>query len=588
MASPPPRLNPDGDRFFEYQNSIAGCGRHALNNLLQARYFIENDDHYRGITDATILQLATPIPLHSLCEYLRTKHEGYLEECQDTENYDIEILVAALEAIGRSAEQVWTMSSKTSKNLKPVAEVAGYIVNTRGNHYVALRKVAGTGGPRFELINSLRRRDETPTSRTSFGDLQEYIIANSSAIHDIIEVGEPTARINPNVKIDAKKATITATEVDSRRYARQIETAKRNFIDFFETKYGPSLQNDVGGGVLLVDYIISNVVANTDSVETLGTLRAILDTVEPADLAARLSGDHLPVVLSLVSPKEFIFFLKYEAELTTQVNGTPLFRVILGKFFKQEGLTTQDGDALYALFNVEAAEKAALVTLLNAKAVTLEACRDAADFIATVRSLQQGGPIKVARPTTPSKITASSTTKSNLSPGSKSVLVNVVGNTFILDIGDTGNTRRKQYSDNKGGNLDEEELRLLKFLGVSDPADKTIRPLLHGFFGTLISCNTDAKVTMNKECDMPMHFLWQLREMREEAAKNTMRGKKLITGFQLATLRAMVDQAQRMLAFARVRGLLDCDGKKKGEEEGEGEEEEEGKKDPCIEELFTV
>jgi len=49
-----------------------------------------------------------------------------------------------------------------------------------------------------------------------------------------------------------------------------------------------------------------------------------------------------------------------------------------------------------------------------------------------------------------------------------------------------------------------------------------------------------------------------------------------------------VDQAQRMLAFARVRALLG--GKKKGDEEEEGEEEEggEGEKDPCIEQLFTV
>ena len=161
-------------------------------------------------------------------------------------------------------------------------------------------------------------------------------------------------------------------------------------------------------------------------------------------------------------------------------------------------------------------------------------------------------------PTTvpPSAKTTSVPTKE---PESSSVLVNLVGNTFVLDFTPAANQRRKDYSDAKApgsskGSLDDEETRLLRFLGVQDPTNPTIRPLLDQFFKALSTCNTDAKVVVNHGCDMPLHLLWKIRELRREAAK-TSSIPRLIGGMQLAALRAMVDQAPRLLAFARAHAL---------------------------------
>jgi hypothetical protein len=162
---------------------------------------------------------------------------------------------------------------------------------------------------------------------------------------------------------------------------------------------------------------------------------------------------------------------------------------------------------------------------------------------------------------TPATTVAAATTTSvpTKGPESSSVLVNLVGNTFVLDFSQAANQRRKDYSDAKApgsskGSLDDEETRLLRFLGVQDPTNPTIRPLLDQFFKALATCNTDAKVVVNHGCDMPLHLLWKIRELRREAAKKSSI-PRLIGGMQLAALRAMVDQAPRLLAFARAHAL---------------------------------
>ena len=218
--------------------------------------------------------------------------------------------------------------------------------------------------------------------------------------------------------------------------------------------------------------------------------------------------------------------------------------------------------------------------------------QDAGEFLTVLQSMptSSGGPAAAVKATAAKIIAAAAAAAAKAKtttvgktvvrgPLSKVVLVRLSGNTFLLDIGSNADQRRKEYSESKGtAALEAEELRLLTFLGA-DPVAPTIRPLLHSFFQTVIKCNSDAKAAINNGCDMPIHFLWMIRQFRRDSAAKTTQ-TKLIGGFQLAALRAMVKAAPRMIAFMRASELLKCaqaKGKRKGKGQGKGQGTGQGK-----------
>jgi len=244
---------------------------------------------------------------------------------------------------------------------------------------------------------------------------------------------------------------------------------------------------------------------------------------------------------------------KREGGLNTTVvlfeKGTLLIDVILSKFITNaENLPAME--EVQKVFDVANEKMKTFIETLNKNVDTVAAAaaaNGADDFRKFVAKLTGGGGGGGG--------SHGVTHREALSPGSKKILVNLVGNTFIIDIGQDAYNKRANYA--KGpGSLDPEDARLLTFLGANPTNDK-VKPLLAEFFTTMPQCNTDATVTMDNQCDMPMHFLWQVRELRHLSAVASMTAT-LITGFQLAALRAMVNQAPRMLAFARAHALVAC------------------------------
>ena len=150
-AVPDHRINPN---FFEGQAPGAGCGRHALNNLLGQIYYVKNGQYIPGVH---------PIPLDGLCRALRTSMKSINASkgevwnaaqnaegaCQENENYDQTVLIAGLNILGFQVE------ADRGRNVIDTDRTYGFLINTttRGYHWVALRKVGGGNYRYFDSLN---------------------------------------------------------------------------------------------------------------------------------------------------------------------------------------------------------------------------------------------------------------------------------------------------------------------------------------------------------------------------------------------------------------------------------------------------
>ena len=131
-------FNPD---FFEEQENL-GCGRHAINNLLGGLFTIK--DNGLMITGKNIDKLDCPIPLMSLCRYLEIKgrlgngikqKNGTIVYCPKNENYEDEVLKAALNILGYNVALVNT--TNIPRDVPP--GMVGYLLNLGGGHWVSIR-----------------------------------------------------------------------------------------------------------------------------------------------------------------------------------------------------------------------------------------------------------------------------------------------------------------------------------------------------------------------------------------------------------------------------------------------------------------
>jgi len=140
------------DKYWQTQES-AGCGRHALNNLFGGEYFIKDGPE---IADVNALKgLKGKIPLQAVCAFLAKQPLMIAQKdftCQTSENYEMQVLVVALNAAGYSAVQ-------EDHHTKDDANLIGYIYNLGPiagkdimRHWVAIRKTATN---QYRLIDSL-------------------------------------------------------------------------------------------------------------------------------------------------------------------------------------------------------------------------------------------------------------------------------------------------------------------------------------------------------------------------------------------------------------------------------------------------
>ena len=135
------------ETFFENQESL-GCGRHALNNLLGGKYFINEYEPKIDINNIGELPGKQPIALQTICRYLK-KLYYVMDDCPDNEYYDINTLMFALALYGFTLND----SDQYNKNhqditkrdlqkyFNTVAEenLIGFIIHFPG-HWTCVRK----------------------------------------------------------------------------------------------------------------------------------------------------------------------------------------------------------------------------------------------------------------------------------------------------------------------------------------------------------------------------------------------------------------------------------------------------------------
>jgi len=185
--------------FFEPQQD-AGCGRHALNNILGGKYFIAENtkDHDDTITKKYVkmqpytlkLITDTPFNLITYCKYLQIQDHGdskaeYVEvinkktithingspNCDyTTENYNITLLIFAMQLFG------YKISHYNDKELCNIVSPTfiGFIVGTGGHWYVH-KKIDTINKYNHPLFVRIDSKEPNPNRNTrTFNEILEY------------------------------------------------------------------------------------------------------------------------------------------------------------------------------------------------------------------------------------------------------------------------------------------------------------------------------------------------------------------------------------------------------------------------------
>ena len=162
------------DPFAEPQSG-AGCGRHALNNLLGYQKFIIRSNNKKRINLQSFTDLSSKIDLRSLCyqfteriieKEIELEMDDHLQdifECQDAENYDINTLTGALKLIGYTTNEFngryFKLNYRNIDNWKIIINISNYhwtCAKKQDNNYIYIDSIGSIGsiGPTYKIYDS--------------------------------------------------------------------------------------------------------------------------------------------------------------------------------------------------------------------------------------------------------------------------------------------------------------------------------------------------------------------------------------------------------------------------------------------------
>lgn len=179
------------ESYFEHQNSVASCGRHALNHLLQREAFVFSvDDGGNDVVDL-LHPPSEPINLHQVCLTMNKElHEAKKSvlkkefECLKYENHSVALLMAALSLVNYAMENPTEERDTVAATLMSMGDTGEWklLVNENGSphggHWTAVTKSGND--PTVCYFNSLLREVKTYANVDAFVDA--YIREFSSRI----------------------------------------------------------------------------------------------------------------------------------------------------------------------------------------------------------------------------------------------------------------------------------------------------------------------------------------------------------------------------------------------------------------------
>jgi hypothetical protein len=169
--------------YFEHQDEVASCGRHALNHLVQREAFTFSTHDVEEDLDLTV-QPPEPINLQQLCFTMRglVNHiEGLHDEfiCLDYENHSVPLLMAALSLVNHNMDNpssnkdvvsgmILSLSSGAASEWKMLVNENG---SPKGGHWTTVIKKRDD--PKVYYFNSLRTQVKTYNSVEKF--VREFV-----------------------------------------------------------------------------------------------------------------------------------------------------------------------------------------------------------------------------------------------------------------------------------------------------------------------------------------------------------------------------------------------------------------------------
>jgi len=213
-------------KFFEAQQS-AGCGRHALNNLLGGQYFIKGKSPYTAYTKEDLKaggkelsnENGKQFELMRFCYYLKTliiiNLTGNMDNyCQESENYDTNVLELALQVCGFNTDN---KTGSFNEEETDKTNLLGYIINYNGGHWVALQY----NGTNYTLINSTINK---PNTYNTIEDYKKSI--SKSIIKRVFKVEKRKKQILPDDLTEEQKKQIG---VDMDKNFKNRQQRKQDF-----------------------------------------------------------------------------------------------------------------------------------------------------------------------------------------------------------------------------------------------------------------------------------------------------------------------------------------------------------------------
>lgn len=87
--------------------------------------------------------------------------------------------------------------------------------------------------------------------------------------------------------------------------------------------------------------------------------------------------------------------------------------------------------------------------------------------------------------------------------------IQLANRSFHVPMSEDDTRRRTAFFDTGAGSLVPEEQEILTGLGIDTKLVGILKPYLAAFFDSLVLCQSDTNVLLNKQCEVVHYVLWQ-------------------------------------------------------------------------------